>query len=117
MALLKSCVSSRCSINILFNRRFEGLSSLMSQKNTQRINQTNGALQVRKNATIASLQNSYNNFFKSVTESDAVDFVKEGLILAHDVTGLPWGWTIILTTLGLRATITFPLGVYQVSFS
>lgn len=109
MALLKSCVSYRCSTNLFVQRRFGGLASILACKSTQK---KDVGYQIRQNGT--SWQASYNNFFKSITESDAVDVLKDGLVFAHDLSGLPWGWTIILTTLGLRATITFPLGVYQV---
>lgn len=69
----------------------------------------------RKSSTLQSARNWYNDLFKSVTESDVVSAAKDALVVVHDYSGLPWGSTIILTTLGLRLFTTFPLGVYQVS--
>lgn len=53
------------------------------------------------------------SFWNSVSSSGPVNFAMQSITQLHDVSGLPWWSTIIVSTVLLRATITFPLGIYQ----
>lgn len=64
---------------------------------------------VRRFNYVASVQ----GVWKSMSESTPVHYMQEGLINVHDLTGLPWWATIILSTFALRTLITLPLTVYQ----
>lgn len=48
-----------------------------------------------------------------MSNSTPVHYVQESLIQIHNITGLPWWATIVLSTLLLRTFIIFPLAVYQ----
>lgn len=52
-------------------------------------------------------------FLQSVSASPPVLAVQEGLVTLHDVTGLPWWATILVSTVAARGLITLPLGLYQ----
>lgn len=52
-------------------------------------------------------------FWTSVSSSAPVTFGQEAITQLHDVTGLPWWSTIILSTVLLRGVVTFPLAIYQ----
>lgn len=52
-------------------------------------------------------------FWTSVSSSVPVTYMQEGLTQLHDMTGLPWWSTIIVSTVLLRGLITFPLAIYQ----
>lgn len=56
---------------------------------------------------------SVQGIWKSISDSTPVHYMQEGLISVHDLTGLPWWATIILSTFALRTLITLPLTVYQ----
>ena len=53
-------------------------------------------------------------FLQSVSASRPVLAVQEGIVSLHDVTGLPWWATILVTTVAARGLVTLPLGLYQV---
>lgn len=53
------------------------------------------------------------NFWNSVSSSAPVTQMQETLTQLHDMAGLPWWSTIILSTVLLRGAITFPLAIYQ----
>lgn len=67
------------------------------------VNQTNH--EQRRNFT--------QDFWRSVSESKAVNILQEATIKLHDVSGLPWWSTIIVSTVLLRGCITLPLALYQ----
>ncbi|XP_040155088.1 cytochrome c oxidase assembly protein COX18, mitochondrial isoform X3 [Anopheles arabiensis] len=52
-------------------------------------------------------------FWQTLSQSAPVAYVQQGMINLHDLTGLPWWATVILTTVGLRTLVTLPLAVYQ----
>lgn len=52
-------------------------------------------------------------FWSSVSSSAPVSFMQESITLLHDMSGLSWWSTIIVSTVLLRGTITFPLAIYQ----
>ena len=54
-------------------------------------------------------------FLQSVAASRPVLAVQEGIVTLHDVTGLPWWATILVTTVAARGMVTLPLGLYQVN--
>ncbi|CAG0921588.1 unnamed protein product [Notodromas monacha] len=51
--------------------------------------------------------------FRSLSESTLVTECQSALIGLHQVTGLPWWATIVVSTLAIRMVATFPLKVYQ----
>lgn len=53
------------------------------------------------------------NFWNSVSSSAPVNFMQESITQLHDLSGLSWWSTIIVSTFLLRGVITLPLGVYQ----
>lgn len=61
----------------------------------------------------ASYQETVQGIWKSVSDSTPVAYLQEGIVSVHDVSGLPWWATIILTTVVLRTAVTLPLTVYQ----
>ncbi|XP_059506956.1 cytochrome c oxidase assembly protein COX18, mitochondrial isoform X2 [Stegostoma tigrinum] len=52
-------------------------------------------------------------WYESVADSVPVQLTQDLLTNVQQVTGLPWWANIICTTLALRATVTFPLAIYQ----
>lgn len=53
------------------------------------------------------------DLFKYLSDSAPVEIAQKFLVNAHDITGLPWWGSIILTTIMVRSAITLPLAVYQ----
>lgn len=60
-----------------------------------------------------SYQATVSGFWQSLSQSTPVAYMQHGLMDLHDLTGLPWWATIILSTVGLRTLVTLPLAVYQ----
>lgn len=56
---------------------------------------------------------SFQNFWDSVSNSPPVHFMQDSLTQLHDVSGLPWWSSIIVSTIIIRGAITFPLAVHQ----
>ena len=52
---------------------------------------------------------------QSFAASRPVLAVQEGIVGLHDVSGLPWWATVLVTTVAARGLVTLPLGLYQVS--
>lgn len=51
--------------------------------------------------------------WESISASQPVNFLQDLTIQLHDVSGMPWWSTIILSTVLLRGFITMPLALYQ----
>lgn len=56
---------------------------------------------------------SFSSFFTTVSNSAPVHHFQEHLVLLHDLTGLPWWATIVVSTVALRTVITLPLAIYS----
>lgn len=54
-----------------------------------------------------------NDFFKYLSDSTPVETAQNYLVTFHDISGLPWWGSIILSTIMIRTLITLPLAVYQ----
>lgn len=52
------------------------------------------------------------NIYDSIASSTPVHYLQQNLIQIHDVTGLPWWATIVLSTVLLRSVL-IPLSIYQ----
>jgi membrane protein insertase Oxa1/YidC/SpoIIIJ len=65
----------------------------------------------------ASMLETQASWFKSLSESRPVEFAQEFNENFHDLTGLPWWGSIILSTFIVRSCVTLPLSVYQVRYS
>lgn len=53
------------------------------------------------------------DFWSSLSSSAPVNFMQESITQFHDLSGLSWWSTIIVSTVLLRGVITLPLGIYQ----
>lgn len=53
------------------------------------------------------------SFWSSVSSSAPVNFMQDSITQLHDLSGLSWWSTIIVSTVILRGAITFPLAIYQ----
>ncbi len=60
-----------------------------------------------------SISTSIANLWITISNSTPVAYFQQGLVNLHDITGLPWWATIILSTILLRSCITVPLTIYQ----
>lgn len=60
-----------------------------------------------------SIATSITNLWITISNSTPVAYFQHGLVNLHDITGLPWWATIILSTILLRSCITVPLTIYQ----
>jgi mitochondrial inner membrane protein COX18 len=58
-------------------------------------------------------RHSSQGFWADVSASAPVTYMQESLTQLHDMSGLPWWSTIILSTVLLRGFITLPLAIYQ----
>ena len=68
----------------------------------------------RRHLSVTPRQAGPAEFLQSVAASRPVLAVQEGIVTFHDVTGLPWWATILVTTAAARGMVTLPLGLYQV---
>ncbi|XP_050701131.1 cytochrome c oxidase assembly protein COX18, mitochondrial-like isoform X1 [Eriocheir sinensis] len=64
-------------------------------------------------AWVDSLALKQAGWFRALGESQFVASLMEGLQAIHDYSHLPWWSSIILSTILMRAALTFPLAVYQ----
>lgn len=60
-----------------------------------------------------SISTTITNLWITISNSSPVAYFQHGLVSLHDVTGLPWWATIMLSTIILRSCITVPLTIYQ----
>ncbi|KAK7864601.1 hypothetical protein R5R35_003191 [Gryllus longicercus] len=51
--------------------------------------------------------------YKGMYDSPPVLYAQELLLHVHDISCMPWWATIVMTTVVLRTTVTFPLALYQ----
>lgn len=58
-------------------------------------------------------RNFTQEFWLGVSQSAPVAVLQESITQLHDLTGLPWWSSIMLSTFLLRGAITFPLAIYQ----
>jgi hypothetical protein len=58
--------------------------------------------------------NLWTRVFLWMSESTPVSYAQDFLLFVHNSSSLPWWATIILTTMFVRTSVTFPLAVYQV---
>lgn len=70
---------------------------------------TQNHIQIRHKSyteTVASI-------YADISNSALVHFFQQNLINFHELTGLPWWLTIIVTTILLRSVVTLPLAIYS----
>lgn len=60
-----------------------------------------------------SYSQTITNLWLTISNSVPVAYFQQGLINVHDISGMPWWATVILSTIFLRTVITVPLAVYQ----
>ncbi|XP_015918603.2 cytochrome c oxidase assembly protein COX18, mitochondrial [Parasteatoda tepidariorum] len=56
---------------------------------------------------------SWTGFYSALSQSTPVLSFQNLLLEVHEITSLPWWAVIMLTTLGIRSIIVFPLSVHQ----
>ncbi|XP_062542231.1 cytochrome c oxidase assembly protein COX18, mitochondrial [Armigeres subalbatus] len=60
-----------------------------------------------------SMESSVTGLWLSVSNSTPVAYCQQSLVELHDLSGLPWWASIILSTVLLRTVVTMPLAIYQ----
>ncbi|XP_058827803.1 cytochrome c oxidase assembly protein COX18, mitochondrial [Topomyia yanbarensis] len=60
-----------------------------------------------------SLEASLTGLWTTVSCSTPVAYMQQGLIAMHDLSGLPWWASIIVSTVLVRSIVTLPLAIYQ----
>ncbi|XP_017784899.1 PREDICTED: mitochondrial inner membrane protein COX18 [Nicrophorus vespilloides] len=73
----------------------------------------NSKRQFSLQSSVESVAKTQSGIFQSISESTPVEYAQKLLLNIHETTGLPWWATIVSTTILMRATITFPLAIYQ----
>ncbi|GIX67934.1 cytochrome c oxidase assembly protein COX18, mitochondrial [Caerostris extrusa] len=64
-------------------------------------------------AFVPSRHFSFSGFYTGISQSTPVVSFQNLLIDFHESVGLPWWGIILLTTLGIRTAVVFPLAVHQ----
>lgn len=60
-----------------------------------------------------SYENTITGIWKTLSNSVPVEYMQKTLVQIHDISGLPWWASIVLSTFLFRTVITLPLAVYQ----
>lgn len=68
---------------------------------------------VQPQARNFSMDSTVTSLWTSISQSTPVAYVQQGLINIHDLTGLPWWASVILSTVLMRSLVTLPLAIYQ----
>lgn len=59
------------------------------------------------------MDSSVTGLWLSISNSTPVAYCQQGLVELHDLSGLPWWASIIVSTVLLRTVVTMPLAIYQ----
>lgn len=99
----------------IYGRHFSVLQSsraliLTSELNKHQKNQK--CLQIQQNRQF-SFTSGITTLWQSISNSTPVHYFQQGLVQMHDITGLPWWATVILSTVLLRTVVTLPFAIYQ----
>lgn len=65
-------------------------------------------------SSLDSVLQTYARWFQLLSESTVVEYAQNSIIMIHDLSGLPWWASIMLTTVLMRSLVTLPLSLYQV---
>ncbi|XP_043228720.1 cytochrome c oxidase assembly protein COX18, mitochondrial-like [Amphibalanus amphitrite] len=68
---------------------------------------------VARHFSVSARRDGVAEVLQSVASSRPVLAVQEGIVSLHDVSGLPWWATVLVTTVAARGLVTLPLGLYQ----
>ncbi|XP_055620006.1 cytochrome c oxidase assembly protein COX18, mitochondrial [Toxorhynchites rutilus septentrionalis] len=68
---------------------------------------------IRNESRCLSSDTFASGVWTTISQSTPVAYVQQGLINIHDISGLPWWASIILSTVVLRSAVTLPLAIYQ----
>lgn len=99
----------------IYGRHFSVLQSSRSQKLTSDVNnhqKNQKCLQIQQNRQF-SYTSAITTLWQSISNSTPVHYFQQGLVQMHDITGLPWWATVILSTVLLRTVVTLPFAIYQ----
>lgn len=98
-----------------YGRHFSVLQSSRSQILTSDVNnyqKNQSCVQIQQNRQF-SYTTAITTLWQSISNSTPVYYFQQGLIQAHDITGLPWWATVIISTVFLRTVVTLPFAIYQ----
>ncbi|XP_063825655.1 cytochrome c oxidase assembly protein COX18, mitochondrial [Ostrinia nubilalis] len=70
-------------------------------------------LNQRKHLSVDGIVKWQQETYASISNSNPVHFIQDGLLSFHEITGLSWWATIITSTILIRSLMTLPLTVYQ----
>lgn len=115
--ILRSICTRQINIQKLINCRY--LSCYYTKRTTLSMSLSN------KNNTLSSYYLSNRSvssvtsftlpsWFVTLSNSTPVAYAQQFVISFHEITGLPWWASIMLSAITLRLVITLPLTVYQV---
>lgn len=99
----------------IYGRHFSVLQSSRSQILTSDVNnhqKNQKCLQIQQNRQF-SYTSAITTLWQSISNSTPVHYFQQGLVQMHDITGLPWWATVILSTVLLRTVVTLPFAIYQ----
>lgn len=78
-----------------------------------RINQTFPIVCQHRKFSVEGFVKWQQETYASISNSQLVNFMQDGLLSYHEITGLSWWSTIVTSTILIRALTTLPLTVYQ----
>nr|AEE61386.1 unknown [Dendroctonus ponderosae] len=64
-------------------------------------------------ASVQSIAATQAGIFKTISESAPVECCQKYLLYVHEVSGLPWWASLVISTVAVRSVVTLPLAVYQ----
>lgn len=96
----------------IYGRHFSVLQSSRSQVLTSDVSNYQKYPQIQSNRQF-SYTTAITTLWQSISNSTPVHYFQQGLIQVHDITGLPWWATVIISTIFLRTVVTLPFAIYQ----
>lgn len=99
----------------IYGRNFSVLQSSRSQILTSEVNnyqKNQSCLQIQQKRQF-SYTTAITTLWQSISNSTPVHYFQQGIIQVHDITGLPWWATVIISTVFLRTVVTLPFAIYQ----
>lgn len=97
----------------IYGRHFSVLQSSRSQILTSDIKDyQKNQIQFQQNRQF-SYTTAITTLWQSISNSTPVHYFQQGLVQVHDITGLPWWATVIISTVFLRTVVTLPFAIYQ----
>ncbi|XP_041979108.1 cytochrome c oxidase assembly protein COX18, mitochondrial [Aricia agestis] len=86
-------------------------SSILNLQNDS--NMYNKPIYPKRSLSIESIVKWQEQTYTSIASSSMVNYIQDGLLYFHDISGLNWSATIVFSTILVRAGVTLPLAIYQ----